>query len=234
MSVRALHFAETPSTMDAARAEAGDCDFLLVTAERQSKGRGTKGRPWLSPTGNLYMTLAVARRLLPPPRLRILPLEAGLWLWECVAEALAPPLRLQLRLKWPNDLLWKGRKAAGMLMESAGAHVLLGVGINLETAPRVDDGGTPSKRLLEAGLGAEQGLPLARHFMRLAQQRLELPSPEDVVAAWCAKARWNTPFRLRDRPQRPQVMPLELNHDGHLRVRFEDGREEWLVSEYLA
>ena len=225
--------------METARAEAKDHDFLLVTAESQTQGRGTRGRPWQSPLGNVYLTLAVHRRLLPPERLRLFPLEAGLALWEAVVPLLPPGGRAGLRLKWPNDLLWEGRKTAGMLLEAAADHVFVGVGVNVAEAPPIADGGTPSACLREAGAPEDCGLPLAKAFFTGLQARLTGASASiipgtDVLTAWRERALWDKPLRLRDRPGRPEVLPLAINAEGHLRVRFADGREEDLISEYLA
>lgn len=231
-----LHFAEVASTMETARQEiarAPELDFLLVTAETQTQGRGTRGRPWHSPVGNVYLTLAVHRRLLPPERLRLFPLEAGLALWEAALPHLSPAARSGLKLKWPNDLLWEGRKAAGMLIEAAGEHVFAGVGVNIVAAPPIADGGTPSASLSEAGASDDSGLPLAKAFFAGLRARLTAPL-DDVAAAWRLRALWNKPLRLRDRPGRPEVTPIDLNGEGHLKVRFADGREEWLISDYLA
>jgi len=253
MLIRHLHFTDIESTMEAARREASNHDFLLVTAETQSRGRGTQGRPWHSPKGNVYLTAAVHRKFLPPGRLRLFPLEAGLVLWETAAIFISPPHRSFLRLKWPNDLLWENRKAAGMLLESAGNHMLIGAGINVAEAPLVSDGGTPSACLAEAGASPESSSLVAEEFFRRLQNRLapalevskmkpetegaSLSLPEelpDVLSEWKAKATSEVSFHVRSRPGRPKVLPLDVNSDGHLRVRFEDGHEEWLVSEYLA
>ncbi len=174
------------------------------------------------------------RKFLTPARLKLFPLEAGLALWETASAFIAPALRSGLRLKWPNDLLWENRKTAGMLLESAGNHMLIGVGINVAEAPEVSDGGTPSARLAAAGVAEDAASPLALEFFRRLQDRLANAEAPDVLAQWQAKALWDTPFHLRDRPARPKVLPVGVNTDGHLRVRFEDGHEEWLVSEYLA
>jgi BirA family biotin operon repressor/biotin-[acetyl-CoA-carboxylase] ligase len=229
-----LHFAEISSTMDMAKQEAGNTDFLLVTAESQTQGRGTKGRPWQSPKGNIYLTVAIHNRFATPERLALLPLEAGLTLWESTAAFLPPSHRSRLRLKWPNDLLWEGRKTAGMLMEFAGDHLLIGAGINVAEAPPIADGGTSSACLSEAGLSPASALPLATAFFDALRNRVERPQPRDTVAAWREKSVWDVPHRLRDRPGRPEVMPVDLNAEGQLRVRFSDGTEQWLVSEYLA
>jgi BirA family biotin operon repressor/biotin-[acetyl-CoA-carboxylase] ligase len=237
--VKHLHFESVDSTMETARREAGNtpAEFLLVTAEGQTSGRGTRGRPWHSPKGNIYITLAIPRPLLDPTRLGLFPLEAGLALWEATSALLPPAARESLRLKWPNDLLWEGRKAAGMLLEATSDFLFVGVGINLGEAPEVVDGGTPSARLKDAGIGEDAGLELAKSFGGNLRDRL-MPSAHggvrNTVEDWRARALWNKPLILRDRPTRPEVYPADLNSEGHLKVRFADGREEWLVSEYLA
>ena len=114
--------------MEAARAAASGHDFLLVTAERQTQGRGTKGRAWQSPQGNIYLTAAVHRNFLPPERMRLFPLEAGLALWETAASFLPPAQRNGLRLKWPNDLLLDGAKLGGVLLEIRGLGFARGQG----------------------------------------------------------------------------------------------------------
>ncbi len=240
---RHLHFAEVSSTMETARAEATDHDFLLVTAESQTAGRGTRGRPWHSPLGNVYLTVALHRRHLPPERLKLFPLETGLALWEAVSPLLPPEARSGLRLKWPNDLLWEGRKTAGMLLEAAADHVFVGVGVNVVESPLVADGGTPSACLTEAGVADDCGLPIAKAFYDGLRARVTPAAGEltrypyaasEVLRAWRERALWDKPLRLRDRPGRPEVTPLSINPEGHLRVRFLDGREEDLISEYLA
>jgi len=210
--------------------------WQLITAEAQTAGRGTRGRPWISAAGNIYLTVVIPRAALSPSRLGLLPLETGLAVHDAAAPLLPPSSRAALRLKWPNDLLWEGRKVAGMLLEATADHVYVGVGLNLAHAPEIEDGGTPSGRLADAGLDDAAGLPLAKAFAENLRARLatHLTDARALIASWRARAQWDKPLRLRDREGRPAVLPIDLNEDGHLLVRHQDGREEWLVSEYLS
>src|SRR5690606_27296932 len=160
-------------------------------------------------------------------RLALFPLETGLAVWEAAAALLPPPARAALRLKWPNDLLWEGRKVAGMLLEATADHVFVGVGINLAHAPEITDGGTPGGRLADAGIDEAAGLPLAKAFAEHLRERLSnrVQDTRSILDAWRTRAQWDIPLRLRDRPLRPRVLPLDLNEDGHLLVRHDDGRE---------
>lgn len=96
----------------------------VIIAQQQTAGRGQWGRTWRSPPGGLYLSLAIPPPDLPP---LIVTLIAG---W-----AIASTLRdrhLPVALKWPNDLLLKGRKLGGIKTEqrTGGDRLIIGVGIN--------------------------------------------------------------------------------------------------------
>ncbi len=123
------------STMDQARNLArGDApEFSAVLSERQSAGRGRRGRVWQSPAGSgLYLSL-VLRPDVPLSSLGLLPLLVG----ACLQRAIDAQTGFAGVLKWSNDLLAPdGRKLAGVLLESeiedgAAKFVVLGIGINV-------------------------------------------------------------------------------------------------------
>jgi BirA family biotin operon repressor/biotin-[acetyl-CoA-carboxylase] ligase len=232
-----IHLATVESTMETAKNLAGSQDFLLAWADSQTQGKGTRGRPWQSVEGNVYMTMGIHRRHLPPPRLSLLPLEIGLHLWEEAAAHISPALRGELTLKWPNDLLVRGGKAGGILMESHGDFMLIGIGINVAGAPKVADGGTPSACLAEVGMALEKRPSLIEGIyrrVREAPRDEERYEPESILLQWQGKVDWNRAHRLRDKPGTPLVLPLAVNRHGHLQVQHADGAREWLVSDYLS
>ena len=117
------------------RTRAGEHGPLWIVAERQSAGRGRRGRSWVSPPGNLHATLLVidpAPAALAPQ----LGFVAGLALHDA-ASAAAPALAPRFALKWPNDLLCGGRKIAGILVEGEGDPVAaaIGFGVNCREHP---------------------------------------------------------------------------------------------------
>lgn len=128
------------------RARAGGMAPTLLVAERQSAGRGRMGRPWQGGAPGAALAFSLALPLTPRD-------WSGLSL--AVGLALAEALHSDIRLKWPNDLWWQGRKLAGILIETAGAAlpqasrvVVIGVGLNIE--PPADDGfSTPPAGLRE-------------------------------------------------------------------------------------
>jgi len=130
------HTPLSPSTNDRLkqRARAGAVEWTVVLADAQSAGRGRQGRRWSSPPGNLYMSVLL-RPAPPDARWSVIPLVAGL----AVGEALAAE-GLDVRLKWPNDVMAEGRKVGGILAEAtSGADglesVVLGIGVNVAVRP---------------------------------------------------------------------------------------------------
>jgi BirA family transcriptional regulator, biotin operon repressor / biotin---[acetyl-CoA-carboxylase] ligase len=163
-------------------------------------------------------------------------LEMGVHAWEAAAAGIMVSERANLTLKWPNDLLFRGRKSAGILMESHGEFLLVGIGINVAEAPAVSDGGAPSACLSEAGMPGDGKNGLVEDLyrrVRLAPADAGEYDPESVLLQWQGKVDWNRSHRLRDRSGTPMVTPVSVNRQGHLQVRHPDGAREWLVSEYL-
>lgn len=216
--------------------------WLLVTAETQTGGRGTKGRVWQSPPGNLYFTLG-----LPASELGLrqawFALEAGCALYTAVLQVASlvnksdKSLLSLLKLKWPNDLLWGPGKAAGVLIENQEQRLYVGIGVNLEYSPPVIDGGRPAATLQAIGLDSSHAIPLAKTFSLNLQNRLSLPwTPElktALVQEWSTYVNWDQPLKLRDREHGQEVWPLGLNEEGGLRVRNASGHEETLYADYL-
>ncbi|WP_287787016.1 biotin--[acetyl-CoA-carboxylase] ligase [Acidiphilium sp.] len=134
-----------PSTSDlcVARARAGEAEGLAIVAGQQTKGRGRGQRVWLSPPGNLALS-ALLRPRTPLAIAGQWALLAGVALFEALA-AIAPALAVELRLKWPNDVMLTGAKLAGILIEGAtdaAGHsdwLVLGFGANLVAAPAFPD-----------------------------------------------------------------------------------------------
>jgi len=120
--------AETGSTnSDAAEtAHLGEPEGLVVIAEHQTAGRGRLGRSWVSaPRAGLWLSVLL-RPKADVSRWGWLPLLAGVALADTVEGS---------RLKWPNDLLLNGRKAAGILAEAiGGTAVVVGIGLNVSQA----------------------------------------------------------------------------------------------------
>jgi BirA family biotin operon repressor/biotin-[acetyl-CoA-carboxylase] ligase len=189
---QALHcFAELPSTNDRARelADAGAVHGEVVIAESQTAGRGRRGRSWSSPAGrNLHLSV-ILRPSLPPQRAPELTLVASVAACEACRKA-----GVEAGIKWPNDVLVRGLKVAGILTELSAeldvVHwVVLGIGVNLNAG--VDD--FPAElRGVATSLSIERGQPVPRALFAAALlSELELwldlhadEGFEPIRAAW--------------------------------------------------
>ncbi|MGI9283724.1 MAG: bifunctional biotin--[acetyl-CoA-carboxylase] ligase/biotin operon repressor BirA [Endozoicomonas sp.] len=124
----------TESTNDLVRSQrpfpAGVTRFCL--AEHQSRGRGRRGRVWNSPFGSTVSLSALWQNGEGTASLEGLSLAVGL----AVVKALETLGARELKLKWPNDVLWQGKKLCGVLLEVHGdptgeCEVVIGIGINV-------------------------------------------------------------------------------------------------------
>lgn len=190
---RVISFETIGSTNDELRrlAREGAAEGLIVRADRQTAGRGRRGRNWASPPANLYCSTLIC------PQCRLadaaqLGFVAALGVADAIGEV-APAITL--RCKWPNDLLANGRKVSGILLETettAGERpdfVVLGVGVNLASSPRETP--YPTTSLAEEGTpGVVPATMLAvfvRHFAAwLSVWRGEGFAP--IRNAWLARA----------------------------------------------
>lgn len=124
---------ETDSTNKQARlwAREGAPHGAVVTARRQTAGRGRRGRDWDSATdAGLWLSM-VLRPAVSSAALGLLPFAAALAAADaCLAAAGVSP-----SIKWPNDLLLSGRKVAGILLEIEGDAAVMGIGINVRHRP---------------------------------------------------------------------------------------------------
>lgn len=131
-----FHFFALPSTNDLGKqlARQGYPEGTLIVAETQTAGRGRMGRTWESPAGTgLYVSL-ILRPSLPPLELPKLTLTAAV----AVVQALEDATGIKVGIKWPNDIIWQGKKLGGILTEMETesdqmSHVVLGLGLNINT-----------------------------------------------------------------------------------------------------
>jgi BirA family biotin operon repressor/biotin-[acetyl-CoA-carboxylase] ligase len=157
-------------------AEAGAPQWTLVGAGHQTAGRGRLGRTWVDRPGGALMTSLVLRPAIATEALGLLTLLAG----AAWAEAAGAITGLDVRCKWPNDLLVGDAKAGGVLAASSVVAkevrwVVIGSGVNLE-APDVEGA---------AGLGDVDRAALLGGFLSLMRQALGAPSlADEVVTRW--------------------------------------------------
>jgi BirA family biotin operon repressor/biotin-[acetyl-CoA-carboxylase] ligase len=212
------------STNDEAKhlARDGAEEGTLVWALEQIAGRGRRGRGWVSPRGNLYLSL-VLRPDCPAGRAPQLGFVTALAVGDALRAVL--PRIERLTYKWPNDVLIDGRKIAGVLLESETvgseklSFIVVGVGVNLTVSPHGME--FPATSIMEEGLG--EVMPevmleqFAAHF-RSWNTRWRAEGFAPVRAAWLAAAAIvrGEPIRVRLESRTLCGRFLDIDHEGNL------------------
>jgi BirA family biotin operon repressor/biotin-[acetyl-CoA-carboxylase] ligase len=181
-----IYHAELNSTMDAAKqlARNGCPDFTTVIAGRQTSGRGRLNRQWFSDEGGLYFTV-VLRPDLPP----VLSFRVSFLASLTLARTLNEMFGVDVRVKWPNDLLVDERKICGMLSELEAeadrvAFINVGIGINVNNHP---SGIEPAATSLKAILGRKVSIKdIVARYLDAFERRMQTTAYDHVIEEWKA------------------------------------------------
>lgn len=216
------HYRRTDSTNDRARelAVAGAPSGAVVTAAKQSAGRGRRGRTWSAPPGKALLYSAVLRPL--EARHALLPLAVPVAVCDAI-EGLAP---VSCGVKWPNDVWIGGRKVAGVLIEARPPEwSVIGIGVNVTIG---DDEFPSDVRWPATSVGHGVDVEAALAALNDALGEGVDAAPESVLDA----------YRRRDVLRGREVSwagasagheagsgtGAGIDGDGNLLVRLDDGR----------
>jgi BirA family transcriptional regulator, biotin operon repressor / biotin---[acetyl-CoA-carboxylase] ligase len=212
------------------RARVGARGPLWIVALTQTAGRGRRGRAWASPAGNLYASLL----LVDPAPAAVAPqlaFVAGLAVHDACA-ALAPSLADALALKWPNDLLCRGAKIAGILIEgeaaATGIAAVIGIGVNCRHHPDALE--RPATDFAAQGTPVEAPALFDTLRQTMAARLNEWDRGAGFAAirtAWLARAAGLGQAMRARLPDREVTGVFEaLDEAGRLVLRLADGRRE--------
>ncbi len=203
--------------------------MTVVVAGRQKEGRGRLKRTWLSAEGGLYFTM-VLRPEIPialAPRLNFL---ASLVL----AQTLQRLFHIDAGVKWPNDILVKGKKLAGMLSEMEAesdlvTFVNIGIGLNVNNDPTdKEPGATSLKKLRGEKLPRKE---LLARFLDAFEKRLDPISLDKVISEWKRyTVTLNQPVRIVTRRETTAGVAVDLDDNGALILKLPDGSLKKIVS----
>ena len=231
-------FEQTTSTNDVAEklARDGVKEGVVVFAESQTRGRGRLGRRWLSPRRTGLWFSVLLRPALRPQETTQLTVAAATALWRAIQRETG----LHPEIKWPNDLLLKGRKVAGMLTELTAEldrvkHVILGIGVDVNlsagdfpselrkvaTSLKIECGGMVSR----SDLAVEILRELDRDYARVCVG--DFPSVADEWEEHCTTLGRQVAIRTGDRCIRGRAE--SLGEDGALLLRTEHGHLERVI-----
>jgi len=165
----------------------------------QTAGRGSRGRSWVAPPGNLSLSVLL-RPATPAAESGIFSLLAGVAVAAAIQAAL--PAGTAAMLKWPNDVLLDGAKCAGVLIDAAPTGtgldwLVIGIGVNLRHAPEIPGRRTATLAqhgaVLDAATFRDAVLGQLAHWLAILQNA----GPAAICNAWEARAhRHGTPITV--------------------------------------
>lgn len=203
----------------------------LAVADRQTAGRGRRGRTWESPAGSSIYMSVLLRPDIAPNKASMLTLVMALSVAEGIQQCI--PI---IQIKWPNDIIVNGKKLVGILTEMSAQidyinHVTVGVGINVNmTAFPEEIADIATSLCLECGHAVKRAPLIAAVMERLEENYEIFLETEDLSGLM---ERYSALLVNRDRDVRIigeketyQAHAIGIDRTGELIVRREDGTME--------
>src|SRR5262247_1147397 len=206
-------------------ARQGERGPLWVTADRQSAGRGRRGRAWISPPGNLHASLLLTQ-LAAAEHWPQLSFVAALAIHDALVDV-AADLKPLLAIKWPNDILLAGAKLAGILIETESGLSAVAVGIGVNCAVHPADADFPATDLAAAGVAVAPAMLFSALSVKMLGRLAQWNAGEGfstIRADWLARASGigeGVRVRLAERELVGRFE--ELDEAGALVLRLADG-----------
>lgn len=144
-----IEYPQTGSTNDEAKDYSAGKRTLnfVITAQKQTGGRGRRGRSWIGMEGNLFASMGFPADISCVGQLVVL---ISLSVAETICQLSKMP---KVSLKWPNDVLVNNRKISGILLEKGeGDYIIAGFGVNIVSSPDAAEMLYPCTSLREAGI----------------------------------------------------------------------------------
>jgi len=216
------------NTLAMERASNGAPEGTVVIAESQTGGKGRLGRKWISPKGNLYLSL-VLRPDIPMYKAPLITLMGAV----AIASAIRKQCALETAIKWPNDILISGRKVSGLLTEMSAEqdrirHIVLGIGVdvNMELGEL-----SPDVRELTTTLAVAAGkkidrTALLREILRDLDHwyQVFLSNVQDVLSEWkLLNMTIGNRITVNGVGETLEGVAQGIDNEGRLIIRLDDG-----------
>ena len=216
------------NTLAMEMASRGSAEGTVVIAELQTSGKGRLGRKWVSPKGNLYLSI-ILRPDIPMHKAPIITLMGAV----AVTSAIRNMCGVQAAIKWPNDILIANKKVSGLLTEMSAEqdrirHLVIGIGVDvnmeLGTLP-------PDIRPLVTTLSAEVGIKINRTaLLREILRELDrwyqafLKNSADVLEEWeKLNMTIGNPIAVSGAGEMLAGLAQGIDNEGRLVVKLDNG-----------
>jgi BirA family biotin operon repressor/biotin-[acetyl-CoA-carboxylase] ligase len=230
---RVLYYPSVTSTNEVAKQEAGQgaAEGTVIIAGEQTRGRGRMKRTWLTPEGNIALSVV----LYPDASaLSSLIMLASL----AVVHSIESVTGLETQIKWPNDVMINGKKVCGILVESdvRGGKVnyaVIGIGINVNLKPE----DSPEIQTIATSLSGELGVEVSRFsivrhlLVELERLYLTLSPGGSVYAEWRDRLiTLGKEVKVTDGENIYEGLAESVDKEGSLLLRIADGSLKKIVT----
>lgn len=229
---KVIYYPRLGSTMDAARQKArqGIAEGAVVIAGEQTGGRGRIKRRWLSPSGNIALSIVIYPGVSSLPYLIMIASLA-------VVHSIEAATGLKTQIKWPNDVLIKGKKVCGILVENEVkgnriyAVIGIGINVNLHVADFPDIAATATSLNDESGKEISR-VDMIRHILvEMECLYLTLPHGESIYQEWRDRlVTIGKRVHVESSGNIIEGMAEDVNRSGALRLRHADGSSTMIVA----
>lgn len=210
---------------------------IAVIAKKQTSGYGRRTRKWESPQGNMYCSALIT----PTPRQIKDVTQLSFVVSVAVAEAIESLSETVVtQCKWPNDVLIKGQKVSGILLETIGKtsvplqHIVVGVGINVENAPTdIKNLSYPVSSLSDEGIdiSVNEMLPIYLKHLKKWLDIWEEQGFDSIKEFWLQRAKGiGEEIKIDFGKNSMSGVFSGLDQDGALLLRLSDGKERRITT----
>lgn len=229
-----LSYASLDSTNDTAYklAEDGAKEGTIIIAERQRKGKGRQGRRWISPEGGIYLSCIIRPDIEPKETAKIT-LASAL----AVCSAIRETVRVPALIKWPNDIIIRGRKVCGILTEMKAEQdkvdfLVVGIGINADNPlSALPKGSTTLSKESDCGVSKVE---LAKNVLEKLEYYILLFKNEGFMPI---RDEWHDlsgtigrRVEVHSHEGKIEGQAIDVDNDGALVVRLDSGFQKRILS----
>jgi BirA family biotin operon repressor/biotin-[acetyl-CoA-carboxylase] ligase len=214
---------------------------LVVFAHEQTNGKGQRNKGWASQKGqNIAMSIVVEPQALPSSQIFVLSMVAAV----AVQEFFCNYIGSEIKIKWPNDIYWRDRKAAGILIEnvwqgSEWRFAVIGIGINVN---QTDFGelGTRAVSFKQITGKHFDPLLLAKELCDMVEEKFQLlkvNAPRIIAKYKAGLYKLNERVKLKKDNRVFEAKFVDVTIDGQMLVRhsveekFAVGEVEWMIKD---